>query len=115
MTNAMRYKNYVASIEFDSDDEIFVGRILGIKDGVGFHAGTVKGLREAFEEAVEDYIEACAEIGKKPDKPFSGNVPLRVTPELHALVAKAAEVSGKSLNQFGAKALSDAVEKVIPA
>ncbi len=48
----------------------------GIRDGVGFHADTVGGLREAFREAVEDYIETCAKIGKEPQKTYSGQVML---------------------------------------
>ena len=64
MTNTMSYKGYAARIEYDDDDGIFTGRIAGIRDGVGFHADTVEGLRTAFHEAVEDYIETCAKVGK---------------------------------------------------
>ncbi len=39
-----------------------MGRIAGIRDGAGFHVDTVEGLREAFQEAVEDSIETCAKI-----------------------------------------------------
>lgn len=46
--NAMTYKGYMARVEFDSDDEIFVGHIAGIRDRVGFHADTVADLKEAF-------------------------------------------------------------------
>ena len=60
MTNTMSYKGYSARIEYDDDDGIFTGRVAGIRDGVGFHADTVGGLREAFYEAVEDYLETCA-------------------------------------------------------
>ena len=115
MINVMRYKGYVASVAYDGDDGIFVGRIEGIQDGVGFHSDNVKGLKEAFEDAVEDYLDACKEIGKKPDKPYSGNVPLRVTPELHALAARAAKIAGTSLNQFGERALTEAIKHTIPA
>ena len=66
MTNTMSYKDYAARIEYDDDDGIFTGRIAGIRDGVGFHADTVEGLRTAFHEAVEDYLETCAKVGKKP-------------------------------------------------
>ena len=47
MTNTMNYKGYAARIEYDDEDAIFTGRIAGIRDGVGFHADTVEGLREA--------------------------------------------------------------------
>ena len=65
----MTYKGYSARIEYDDDDRVFTGRIAGTRDGVGFHADTVDGLRRAFHEAVEDYLETCAKIGKEPQKP----------------------------------------------
>jgi predicted HicB family RNase H-like nuclease len=68
MTNTMTYKGYSARIEYDDDDAIFTGRVAGIRDGVGYHADSVAGLREAFCEAVEDYLETCAAIGKQPQK-----------------------------------------------
>lgn len=110
MTNTMTYKNYAARIEYDDDDLIFKGRIAGIRDGVGFHADTVEGLRDAFHEAVEDYLETCAEIGKEPRRSYSGQVMFRVSPEVHRKAAIAAELSGKSLNQWAEEVLSHAVE-----
>ena len=46
----------------------------GIVDGVGFHGDSVDELKAAFREAVDDYIETCAKIGKEPQRPFSGKV-----------------------------------------
>lgn len=108
MTNAMSYKGYSARIEYDDDDGIFTGRIAGIRDGVGFHADGVEALRDAFHEAVEDYIETCAKIGKEPQKAFSGQVMFRVDPEVHRKAALAAELSGKSLNQWAEEVLGRA-------
>jgi predicted HicB family RNase H-like nuclease len=108
MTNSMTYEGYSARIEYDDDDGIFTGRIAGIRDGVGFHAETVEALREAFHEAVGDYIETCAKIGKEPQKAFSGQVMFRVDPEVHRKAALAAELSGKSLNQWAEDVLDRA-------
>jgi predicted HicB family RNase H-like nuclease len=55
----MNYKGYFAKIEFDSEDRIFVGHIIGIQDVVGFHGESVAELETAFQEAVDDYL-ACA-------------------------------------------------------
>ena len=104
----MSYKGYSARVEYDDEDGIFVGRIAGIRDGVGFHADSVAELREAFHEAVEDYIETCASIGKEPQKAFSGQMMFRVNPELHRKAAIAAELAGKSLNQWAEEILSRA-------
>jgi len=105
MSEVVTYKGYSARIAFDADDGLLVGRIAGINDVVGFHADTVVELVAAFHEAVDDYVETCAKLGKAPEKAFSGNVPLRVSPELHAKIARKAELAGKSLNQAGEEAL----------
>lgn len=47
---ALTYKGYAARIEFDPEDELFVGRIAGSRDVVGFHAESVADLKEAFHE-----------------------------------------------------------------
>ncbi|WP_438753665.1 type II toxin-antitoxin system HicB family antitoxin [Pararhizobium sp. O133] len=106
--NTMSYKGYTARIEFDAADEIFFGKLAGIADGVGFHADTVADLKTAFHEAVDDYIETCAKIGKDPQKSYSGKMMFRVDPDVHAQAAKAAELSGKSLNQWAAEVLKKA-------
>lgn len=108
MTNTMTYKGYSARIEYDDEDGIFTGSVAGIRDGVGFHADTVEGLREAFHEAVEDYIETCAKISKDPQKAFSGQVMFRLDPDVHRKAALAAELAGKSLNQWAAEVLESA-------
>ena len=110
MTNTMTYRGYSARIDYDDDDGVFTGRIAGIRDRVGFHAETVEGLRTAFREAVEDYIETCASLGKEPQKAFSGQVMFRVSPEVHRKAVIAAELAGKSLNQWAEDVLDRAAE-----
>ena len=75
---------------------------------MGFHADTVEDLRAAFHEAVEDYIETCAKLGKDPQRAYSGQMMFRVSPEVHARAAKAAELAGKSLNQWAEEVLGKA-------
>ena len=109
--NTMIYKGYSARIEYSEDDGCFTGRILGIRDVVGFHGDDVNGLRRAFVEAVDDYLETCAKIGQKPGRPYSGKLMLRVPPEIHAAVATAAEVAGKSINQWATEKLTNATHQ----
>lgn len=106
----MTHKGYTARITFDERDNIFVGRILGIADIVGFHAETVSDLRAAFEEAVGDYVEACAKLGKTAEKPASGKLMLRIPPDVHGAALLAAQAAGVSLNQWAAKALKEAAQ-----
>ena len=106
--SAMSYKGYSARVEYDDDDGIFFGKIAGINDVVGFHADAVDALRAAFHEAVDGYLMACAKVGKEPDREYSGKVMLRLDPELHARIAKTAELAGQSINQWGERVFSQA-------
>jgi predicted HicB family RNase H-like nuclease len=109
--NTMTYDGYTAKIEYDDDDKIFFGFLAGIRDGIGFHADNVSDLRAAFHEAVDDYIDMCAKIGKSPQKPHSGNLMLRIDPLVHSKAALATELAGKSLNQWSEEALDKAASK----
>jgi len=104
--STMIFKGYAARIEYSDEDGCFVGHIAGIKDVIGFHAESVKELRAAFEEAVEDYLATCGKVGHSPQKPYSGKLMLRVPPEVHAHAAMMAEARGMSLNQWAADILS---------
>ncbi|WP_027477056.1 type II toxin-antitoxin system HicB family antitoxin [Curvibacter gracilis] len=106
--NTMTYKGYTSRIDFDDRDDILVGRLLGIQDVVSFHADSVAQLREAFHEAVDDYLQTCEKIGKPPQKPASGKLMLRVPPEVHGSALIAAKAAGKSLNQWAAEVLASA-------
>lgn len=55
----MNYKDYLAKVEFDTEDRIVIGRIIGIRDVIGFHGESVAELEEAFHEAVDNYLAAC--------------------------------------------------------
>lgn len=101
----MIYKNYTARIDYDERDNFFVGRLLGIQDIVSFHAENVAELRQAFEEAVDDYLETCAAIGKHPEKVPSGRLMLRIPKDIHGAALTASQASGKSLNQWASEAL----------
>lgn len=110
MSNVMNYKGYSARIEYDDEDGILFGQVAGITDGVGFHAESVEELRTAFHEAIDDYIETCAKLGKEPQKAYSGKVMFRIDPDVHARAAKAAELSGKSLNEWAGEVLAKAAK-----
>ena len=108
MINVLEYKGYQAVIVFDPDDEIFVGHLAGIDDIIGFHGTTVKELKAAFHESVDDYVETCRKIGKPPQKPYSGKVMFRIDPQVHAKAALAAQSKGISLNQWAEEVLDKA-------
>lgn len=104
----MKYRGYTARIEYDEEDRIFVGHLAGIKDIVGFHGSTVDELDRAFHESVDNYIAISEETGRVAQKPYSGKLMLRVPPNVHAAVATAAQVNGKSINQWASEILKKA-------
>ncbi len=106
--NTMTHKGYTARIEFDERDNIFVGRVLGLRSIISFHGETVAELRHEFEVAIDDFLDDCKEQGVKPEKPASGKLMLRVPPEVHGAALIAAQASGKSLNQWATEVLQSA-------
>ncbi len=107
--NAMTYKGYAARVEFDADDHIFVGHIIGIKDIVSFHGNSVGELEKSFREVVDGYLDACTKLGQQPNKPYSGKLQIRVSAEMHASIAASAAAAGKSLNRWAAENLDKAL------
>ncbi len=107
--NMMTYQGYAARIDYSEEDGCFVGHIAGIRDIVGFHGESVDELRNAFAETVDDYLESCERLGRKPQKPYSGKVMLRIDPALHARAAAVAEAQGKSLNAWTQEQIQKAV------
>jgi len=106
----MKHKGYIARIEYDEDDRIFVGHLAGINDIVGFHGSTVDELENAFHETVDNYLAICQETGRPAQKPYSGKLMLRVSPDAHAAVAITAAANGKSINQWAAEVLTKAAQ-----
>ncbi|HMM52247.1 MAG: type II toxin-antitoxin system HicB family antitoxin [Burkholderiales bacterium] len=72
MTNTMTYRGYVASMTFDAEDKIIVGRVLDVDDIISFHGESILEFEANFHAVVDDYIAACESLGSEPEKPASG-------------------------------------------
>ena len=66
----LEYKGYQASVEYDEEDNIFFGKVIGISDLISFHGESIAEVEKNFKESIEDYLEFCKEVGKAPDEPF---------------------------------------------
>lgn len=108
MINAMSYKGYTASMVFDTEDKVIVGRVLDIDDIISFHGESVAEFQSNFQAVIEDYLAASQALGSAPEKPASGKLMLRIAPEVHAAALKAAALSGTSLNKWAERALGKA-------
>ena len=100
------YKGYCGKAEFDVEDDLFQGEVIGVRDVVTFQGKSPTELRQAFRESVDDYLDFCETRKESPEKPFSGKFLMRMDPETHRKLAMLAEASGKSLNQFVCETLA---------
>lgn len=103
--NMLKYNGFYGSVEYSAIDECFFGKIIGISDLVTFEGDGVKTLKEAFIEAVDDYLAMCEQIGKNPQKSYKGSFNVRISPELHKEAAAMARLRGMSLNSLVEKAI----------
>ena len=105
----MQYKGYYATVNFNAADEVFFGKIAGISDLVSFEGESVKDLKKAFQEAVDDYIETCETLGKEPGKAYKGSFNVRVDPSLHKEAAFYSAANNITLNEFIKRAINYAL------
>ena len=108
MRDMMEHKGYHGSVHYNDEDRVFYGKLEFIRGLISYEGQDVQSLRAAFEEAVEDYLELCAEQGREPDRPFKGSFSVRVGEELHRQAALMARQRGLSLNAFVIDALKRA-------
>lgn len=94
------YKNYNGSINFELESHTLFGKILFIDDLITYESDNLQQLEVEFKNAVEDYIETCTQLNRKPQKAYSGTFNVRFGPELHKEVATHAYREGMTLNEF---------------
>lgn len=109
--DVLRYKGYYAKPAYDPEDQIIYGKILGISDLVDFYSESAKEVENEFHKAVDEYLDFCKEIGKEPQKAYSGSFNVRISEELHRDATICAQTNGMTLNSFVEHAIEDAVEK----
>ena len=63
----LEYKGYFGSVEFSDEDEVLHGRLEFIRDLVTYEGKDAKGIRTAFQQAVDDYLELCEAEERKAD------------------------------------------------
>lgn len=111
MSSMLEYKGYHATVEYNAEEEIFVGEVFGISDSLNFHGTSVEELKEMFHQSIDNYLELCKQIGKKPEKEFRGSFNVRISPELHRKAALEAERQKITLNQYVLRAIEKSFEQ----
>ena len=111
MKNMMKFKGYLGSVNYSDEDKIFYGKLEFIRSLISYEGSGVKSLNLSFEEAVEDYLELCAETNKKPEKPFKGTFNVRTGSELHRKAVLYANDHGLNLNKLVVQAIEEFLPK----
>lgn len=104
----MDYKGFKAQIDFDGEAGIFVGEVLNTRDRIIFSGHSVDELQVAMENAIEDYIEMSRDTGGTTDSPFSGQISVRINPQIHRAIAECAAREGVSVNGWISARLREA-------
>ena len=101
----MQYKGYIGIVNFDDEAGIFHGEVANTRDVITFQGTCVEEIWQAFFDSVDDYMAFCEERSEKPEKPFSGKLVLRMTPEIHQQAYIRAREAGVSLNEWVNRAI----------
>lgn len=107
--NKLSYKGYVGSVEISQDDNCLYGKVLDLPNDtcITYEGETVSALKEDFEGAVDDYLLYCEEHNLVPQKPFSGSLSIRISPDMHSKIVDLARKAGISINSLVCKAINN--------
>lgn len=100
MKNCIEYKGYIGSVEFSQKDELFYGKVQGIRALISYEGTSAGELINDFHEAVDGYLALCKETGKEPEKAYKGSFNVRISPELHKKIAVYAMEHNMTLNSL---------------
>jgi len=110
MKDIVKYKGFIGSVHFSTDDRVFFGKIEGIPDLVTFEGTTVEELENGFHYMVDEHIKDCLQEGKMLEKSYKGSFNVRMSPDLHRQAAQIASVEGITLNQLVQRAIQRELE-----
>lgn len=108
----MEYKGYIGVFEFDPEIDAFHGTVINTNDVITFYGKSVAELRKEMRVSIDEYLAFCREEGQQPEKPFSGKLLLRTSPELHRRVALEAARHRVSMNAYIQEILEKAMADI---
>ncbi len=108
MMNVMNYKGYTGTIEYSSEDKCFFGKICGISSLILYEGEDYEMLKDAFENAVEDYLVLCQDMGIVQEEPDVKVVMIDMPSYLHGTITRIADEKNCSLEEL----IDEALEKV---
>ena len=95
--------------EFSEEDEMFFGRVLGIRSLISYEGDNAKDLIADFHNSVDEYLKWCEDEGRKPEKAYKGSFNIRISPKLHKQLVICAMSHDMTLNGYIQEILEKAV------
>ena len=105
------HNGYIGIIDFDPEIDLFHGTVINTHDVITFYGASVTELRSEMQKSLEVYFKFCEEQGKVPDKPFSGELTIKTSPELYGQIAMNAARRQLEIDVY----LQEVIEKVVSA
>lgn len=106
MTNQINYKDYVGSVIFSEEDDVFHGKVLGISSSISFEGNSVKALKEDFHRAIDEYLDYCSQVNVQPEK---SSFTIQLSPEIYGKAAISASQKGIPVSKYVEKAIEASV------
>jgi len=99
-TDVIIYKDFIGSVHFSAEDNVFFGKVEGVNDLITFEGDSVQELKNAFHYVIDEHIMDCKNENIPAEKSYKGSFNLRLTPDLHRKAAIMAKSQGRTLNTF---------------
>lgn len=109
MSSLFSYKNYNGTVEYSKDDKCLFGKVIGIKSLLSYEGDSVHELETDFQNAIDEYLNDCEELGVQPEQSYKGTFNVRIKPDLHQALAVYAIEHEKTLNA----AVEEAIERMV--
>jgi predicted HicB family RNase H-like nuclease len=108
--DVLTYKDFIGSVHFSAEDNIFFGKVEGINDLITFEGDSVSELKNAFRYVIDEHIKDCETENTPVEKSYKGSFNLKLTPDLHRKAVIMAKSQGSTLNAFVKKAIERNLE-----
>ena len=57
--NRLNHRGFTGSVDYAAEDEVFYGKVLGVDDLITFEGDSVKTLKSAFHQMIDEHIQDC--------------------------------------------------------
>lgn len=111
MSDMLEYRGFLGSVLYSGEDETFHGKLEFIRDLVTYEGDDAKSLKQAFREAVDDYLQLCEAEERAPDVPLKGSFNVRPGRDLHRRAMLYARREGLTLNAVVTDALRVSLDR----